>query len=177
MRLIDRAVPLTAGAIALLTLTSCGIYGGDGGGPTADVRGNIEATTPEVGERDIVVFVYTLKEEDPFDCVEPDLPDLDRQEQSRILQPGETEFEVRNAKAGRLVVVFLLDEPGKDADGRIDPGDPVAILNDPDCVLDDVPNKYIVQAEDVRINFSLDDEDDFPAPGRAEAASLTEAPE
>ncbi len=177
MRLIDRAFPLAAGAIALLTLPSCGIYGGGGGGPTADVRGNIEATAPDSGDRDIVVFVYTLKSDDPYNCEEPDLPNLSRQDQSRILQPGDTEFEVRNVKAGRLVVVFLLDEAGKDADGKIDPGDPIAILNDPDCVLDDVPNKYIVQIDDVLLNFSLVDEDGFPAPGRAEADSITEAPE
>jgi hypothetical protein len=162
---------------AMLASTSCGIYGGGGGGPTMDVRGNIADVLPDDTDRDIVVFVFT--NEDPqLDCENPELPsNEDSQFQSRTLRPGETEFEVRNAKAGSITIAFLLDEEGNDADGRIDPGDPVAVLNDPDCVLDDVPNKYIVTAEDVDINFSLASPNGFPAPGRAEAADLDEAPE
>jgi hypothetical protein len=168
---------LTAVA-AMLATANCGIYGGGGGGPTIDVRGNVADVLPAGTNRDIVVFVYTLKDEDePVDCENPELPDEDTQYQSRTLEPGVTEFEVRNAKAGRLIVAFLLDEEGKDADGRIDVGDPVAVLNDPDCVMDDVPNKYIVFAEDVDINFGLTEPEGFPAPGRAEAADLYEEPE
>lgn len=176
MTRLRNGFPLTVGAIALLTLANCGIYGGGGGGPTVDVEGNIEATVPDAGDRDIVVFVYTLKNEQD-DCELPLLPEQGTQEQDRTLDPGETDFDVRNAKAGRLVVAFLLDNAGKDADHRIDPGDPVAVLNDPNCVLDDVPNKYIVTAEDVRINFGILDAPGFPEPGRAESASLSEAPE
>jgi hypothetical protein len=160
---------------ALVAISNCGIYGGGGGGPTVDVHGNIEAVTPDT-DRDIVVFAYTLKDE-PEDCSDPQLPDDSTQYQSRTLVAGEVSFEVRNAKAGQLVIVFLLDDAGNDADGRIDPGDPVAVLEDPDCILEDVPNKYIVQIENVRINFGLEEEDDFPAPGRAEAEELSEAPE
>ncbi len=166
------------GSAAMLAGTGCGggIYGGGGGGPTIDVRGNIVDVLPADSGRDIVVFVYTLNNE-LLDCEHPELPDGGSQTQSRILDPGETEFEVRNAKAGHIMVVFLLDEPGKDADARIDPGDPIAILNDPDCVMDDVPNKYIVFADDVELNFGLTQPPGAPAPGRAEAADISEEPE
>lgn len=162
------------GIAGLFGLSNCGnTYSGDPG-PTADVRGNIEATNPDAGDRDIVVFVYWIRES-LEDCSDPQLPEnTNNAFQSRILKDGETVFEVRNSQAGSLVVAFLLDE---DRDRRIDDGDAVAVLEDPDCVLDDVPNKYIVQVDDVRINFSDDDEPGFPAPGRAEADSLTEAPE
>jgi hypothetical protein len=177
MRKIGLSGVSTAG-VTLMALfsTNCGLYGGGGGGPTVDVDGNIEAVTPDGTGRDIVVFVYTLKNEQQ-DCADPQLPDDGTQSQERTLTEGETVFEVRNAKAGRLVVAFLLDNPGHDADGKIDPGDPVAVLEDPDCILEDVPNKYIVHAADVRINFTFDEVNGFPAPGRAEADSLTEAPE
>jgi hypothetical protein len=156
--------------------TGCGsIYGG-GGGPTIDVEGNVDEVLPAPGDRDIVVFVFTLRDPLP-DCSEPELPEEGTQYQSRILQPGETVFDVQNAKAGSIVVAFLLDNPGRDADAEIDPGDPVAILEDPNCVMDDVPNKYIVNAADVDINFTLTNPVDFPAAGRAEANPLTEAPE
>ena len=167
--------PLVASAVAvLLVAPSCGSLGGSAG-PTADVRGNIEAVEPDT-DRDIVVFVYHVNEELP-DCSEPELPENDDGWQSQTLSDGETEFEIRNNQAGRFIIAFLLDDPGNDADGRIDPGDPVAVLDDPDCILDDVPNKYIVQADDIRINFTDDDEPGFPDPGRAEADDLSEAPE
>lgn len=164
----------------LLAAAGCGgVYGDSSGGSTADVRGNIAAMFPARGDRDIVVFVYRLK--NPVDdCEEPGFPTEDDGSQSVVLRgnQGETEFEVRNVPAeGRLVVVFLLDGEAGDADGRIDPGDPIAVLNDPGCVLDEVPNKYIVQADDVEINFSIEDQIGFPDAGRAEADSLTEAPE
>lgn len=162
--------------VSLALLSGCGIYGNDGGGPTADVNGNIDDVRPADTGRDIVVFVYRSKG-DAADCSNPVLPDQSGSFQSEQLEDGETDFRIRNSQAGRLTVVFLLDEAGREADGRIDPGDPIAVLNDPDCILDDVPNKYIVTAEDVRINFTDSNANGFPAPGRAEAARLSEAPE
>jgi len=176
MRQLRNGLPWIVGACALFGLANCGIYGGGGGGPTADVDGNIDDIRPFNTGRDIVVFVYTIKDE-PADCTEPELPNTNTQNQIRILSAGETVFEVKNNKAGRMVVAFLLDNAGNDADSRIDPGDPVAVLNDPNCVLEDVPNKYIVTVEDVRINFTAGNVNGFPAPGRAEADSLSEAPE
>ena len=137
--------------------------------------GNIDATTPLIAGRNVVVFVYRVKDE-PADCTTPVLPDDGTPYESEELKDGETTFDLSNVKTGRLVIAFLLDNEGKDADGRIDPGDPVAVLNDPDCVLDDVPNKYIVEATDIRVNFDLTNHLGFPEPGRAEADSLTEFP-
>src|SRR5690349_22527106 len=177
--LLSNLVAGAAGAAVMLTGTGCGgggIYGGGGGGPTMDVRGNIADVLPSGTDRKIVVFVFTAKDEQ-VDCEHPELMEDRSQFQSRSLDPGVTEFEVRNAKAGHISVVFLLDEPGKDADARIDPGDPIAVLNDPDCVMDDVPNRYIVFAEDVELNFGLTSPAGFPAPGRAEADNLFEEPE
>lgn len=182
MKQMDRkkglaAVAATAlGAAMLLGAAGCGgIYGGGGGGAKAEVMGNILQSTPVIAGRNIVVFVYRQKDE-PVDCEVPLLPEDGTPYESQELEDGETTFDLNNVKTGRLVVVFLLDNEGKDADGRIDPGDPVAVLNDPSCVLDDVPNKYIVEATDVRINFGLTNLPGYPAPGRATADSLTEAP-
>lgn len=172
-----RSLAVLVVVAAMAGTTACGgLYGGGSGGPTADVRGNLAGVFPDRNDRDILVFVYRLKDEIP-DCTEPGLPTRDDGSQSVVLRNDDTEFEVRNVPAGRFVVAFLLDGEGRDADGRIDPGDPVAVLNDPDCVLDDVPNEYIVQADDIVVNFSPFDEDGFPAAGRAEAGSLSEAPE
>ena len=94
-----------------------------------------------------------------------------------IVQQPETVHTAEQAAAavgvevGAIVksLVFLLDDEGGQADRRIDPGDPIAILQDPDCVLEDVPNKFIVQADNVLINFGEEDAPGFPAPGEAEA--------
>lgn len=170
------AVGLALGALALAQSMGCGIYGGGGGGSDkADVMGNISASTPVIAGRDIVVFVYRVKD-DPADCRVPVLPDQDY-EAKQTLEDGANTFELNKVKTGRLVIAFLLDNEGKDADGRIDPGDPVAVLNDPDCILDDVPNKYVVEALDVRINFGLEDVVGMPEPGRADAGTLEEMPQ
>jgi len=161
-------------AVTASLTTSCGIYGGGGGGGNVEVTGNISAVTPGDTGRDIVVFVYRVNDE-PADCTEPELPDQ-KSERDVTVPDGESDFDLNKIKHGRLVVAFLLDNEGKDADGRIDPGDPVAVLDDPDCVLDDVPNKYVVSATGVRINFSLENEPGFPSPGRAVAADLPEGP-
>jgi len=178
MRLVSNGFPWIVGAMALFGLTNCGIYGGGdgGGGPTANIEGDIVAVLPEDSDRDIVVFVYQLGDTENEDCEFPDLPDQDTRYKYDVLQPGDTTFVVPNSRIGRLVVAFLLDEEGNDADGRIDPGDPVAVLDDPNCILDDVPENYIVNIADARINFSDDDQIGFPEPGRAEA-TIDEGPD
>ncbi len=175
MRLIRTAMFAALGASAMIGAADCGIYGGGGGGPTAEVIGNIDDVRPANTGRDIVVFVYQQKDENP-DCTEPELPDSHTAFKYDTVPDGDTAFNIPHSKTGRLVIAFLLDNAGNDADGRIDPGDPVAVLNDPDCVLDDVPNKYEINAKDVRINFTLQAQVGFPDPGRAEAADLTEGP-
>lgn len=165
------------GATAIIG-AGCGWYGGGGGGGGSKVRvmGNIDAVLPGDTGRDIVVFVFRVSDEHD-DCTEPLLPESDTSKERQTLEDGATEFNLKAPGRGRLVVAFLLDEEGNDSDGRIDPGDPVAVLNDPDCVLDDVPNKYDVEATDVRINFTIDEDAiGFPEPGRAEAGLLSEGP-
>lgn len=172
-------IPWMVAALALFGLTNCGIYGGGGGGgggPTANVEGDIVAVEPEDSGRDIVVFVYQLGDTENPDCEVPLLPDDSTAYKYAIVQPGDTLFQVPNSKIGRLVVAFLLDGEGRDADGRIDPGDPVAVLDDPNCVLDDVPDDYLVTIANARINFTLEDHLGLPAPGRAEA-DVSEGPQ
>lgn len=168
----------TAALAALFSMTTagCGIYGdgGGGGGPTANIAGDILAVLPEDSEREIVVFAYQLGNTENEDCTQPELPDFNTPFKFDILDPGETEFQVPNSKIGRLVIVFLLDNPGRDADQQIDPGDPVAVLDDPECVLDDVPRNYIVFIENTRINFTGGDQVGYPAPGRADAEIFEE---
>lgn len=162
-------------ATALGAAACGGIYGGGGGGGgSIEVRGNIDAVLPDGTGRNIVVFFYREGDEQ-VDCTQPVLPDVDTRNNHDTMEEGDTEFHVEKIGNGRIVVVFLLDRDGDDADGRIDPGDPVAVLNDPGCVLDQVPNKYIVEIHNVRINFGLDDDAvGFPEPGRAEAQEITE---
>lgn len=176
---IPVGIPWMVAALALFGLTNCGIYGGGGGGgggPTANIAGDIAGVEPEDSNRDIVVFVYQLGNTENPDCEVPLLPDENTPYKYAIVQPGDTIFQVPNSKIGRLVVAFLLDGEGNDADGKIDPGDPVAVLNDPNCVLDDVPENYIVTIDSARINFTLQNHLGFPAPGRAEA-DVSEAPD
>jgi hypothetical protein len=162
---------------AAAALAGCGglFGGGGGGGDTAEVMGNILDTTPEIGGRNVVVFAYRVKDV-PADCTTPVLPRTNDTNSNEELKDGNSTFDMTKVKTGRLVLVFLLDNPGKDADGKIDPGDPVAVLDDPECVLDDVPNKYVIEATDIKINFGLTDVLGFPAPGRAEAGNLKEFP-
>jgi len=124
---------------------------------------------PADSGRSIVVFIYELGLTENDDCAVPDLPDSTIPYVSTVIPDGETSFVFSGAGFGRLVIVFLLDGEGGDADGIIDPGDPIAVLNDPDCVLDDVPANYRVDIADARINFTLAQPNGFPAPGRADA--------
>lgn len=177
MKQLRTKTGMALGAAMLLHAMGCGsLYGGGGGGETAEVMGNILATNPSIAGRNIVVFVFRVKDQ-PADCHVPVLPDDNTAYESEELQDGETTFDLTHVKTGRLVIAFLLDNEGKDADGRIDPGDPIAVLDDPSCVLDDVPNKYVVEATDILVNFDLTSAQGFPGPGRAEADSLTEFPE
>jgi len=172
MKRIGKGMPWIVGVIALFGLADCGIYGGGGGGggkSYANIEGNIEAVAPADSGRSIVVFIYELGLTESEDCEEPDLPDDFIPYQSIILPAGETSFFLSGTGFGRLVVVFLLDGEDGEADGIINPGDPIAVLNDPDCVLDDVPANYVVNIADARLNFTLTHPDGFPASGRAEA--------
>lgn len=149
--------------------------GGGGGGGSIVVRGNIDGVLP-VSDRDIVVFVYTT-DEPVDDCEKPEIPTDKPSSRSTVLQDGEVLFEVKSVKEGRLVVAFLLDNEGKDADGRIDEGDPVAVLDDPDCILEEVGKNFTIEMDDVQVNFTDAPAVDFADPGRALAADLDQIDE
>lgn len=96
-----------------------------------------------------------------------------------VLSPDQKDFTVSNVKSGKLRVVFLLDNAGNDADGQIDPGDPIAVLDDVDCKLDDVNGKNTITLTDVDLNFDSEpvevcekNVEDPPAAGRARAFTI-----
>jgi hypothetical protein len=163
-----------AGAIALATLCAgCGslLPWSGGGGSSATVAGNLNVYIP-ISDHDVVAFVFTVKDPEA-DCKVPVLPDSGDPYESVVIPNGQTDFEIPKVKTGRLVVVFLLDNAGNDADGKIDDGDPVAILDDPNCELTDVAGKTTVNLTNVRMNFTDAAEAGFPAPGRAVAGDIT----
>jgi hypothetical protein len=142
-----------------------------GGGSSATVAGNLDVFVP-LSDHDVVAFVFTVKDPET-DCKVPVLPDSGDPDQSVVIPNGETAFELDGVKTGRLVVVFLLDNAGDAADGQIDDGDPIAILDDPNCELTDVAGKTTVNLTNVRMNFTDAAAVGFPAPGRAVAADIT----
>jgi hypothetical protein len=96
-----------------------------------------------------------------------------------VIESGDLEFTVSGIENGAIKIVFLLDNPGDDADGQIDDGDPIAILDDVDCEIDDVDGDLTVTLHDVDINFAADpvvdcEDGDPPAEGRARADLITQ---
>jgi len=180
-------------AAAGFAASSCGngtvTFGnGDGdndGNATVTVKGNLDNVSP-VTSREVVVFVYDIDSNDNSDrCTCPPNPSCSTQGKADVLASGETEFTLTGLFAGPLGVVFLLDNSGNYADGQIDPGDPIAVLDDVDCQLDDVGGNLTVTLKDVDIAFSpapadvcaatKDDcmVDNPPAAGRARADQIT----
>lgn len=157
-------------ALALITLAGCGERTLEFGGDRDDtktviiVRGNIDDVVP-VSTRDIVVFVFTnLRDPGTF-------ADFDDGEIA-VIESGSSEFTVSDVDSGDITIVFLLDEAGNDADGQIDPGDPIATLLDPDDELDDVRSGLVVEATNIDINFTDAEAGNLPAPGDAEADQI-----
>lgn len=143
--------------------------------------GNIDTVSP-VTARDIVVFVYSLDDDDDNGdrCPCPEDPScLGADGKAAIISNDETEFTLSDLEPGAFGVVFLLDNAGDQADGQIDDGDPIAVLDDRDCQIDDVEGRITVTLEDIDIEFAdrascasppdTDCTDDPPAPGRARA--------
>jgi hypothetical protein len=174
--------------LAILLTAGCGEgtlhLGGGGDGDdddgTVEFRGTIDDVLP-VSSRDIVAFVYSLNEDDDS-CPCPGLPPggiaaLDELDgKAAVMESGEFEFHVSGLDSGPFRVIFLLDKAGDDADGHIDDGDDIAILDDVDCELDDVGANLTVTLEDVDLNFAPtglvsidcnDDPDDPVLDGRA----------
>jgi hypothetical protein len=181
-------------AAALLTfgftapLAGCGgddiTFGGDDDDDNAKkvtFKGNLDQITP-VTSRDIVVFVYSIDDDDDVDrCPCP--PELTANEldtlegRTAVLSSGETEFSIPDLVNGQFQVVFLLDKAGDQADGTIDPGDEIAILDDDDCQLNDVPGDVTVTLNDIDLRFDPAPDEDCtvgnpPADGRARADTI-----
>lgn len=173
-----------SGLFASMLLASCGkgtiTFGGDGDGGSAKVvvRGNLDEVFP-VTSRDIVAFVF-LADDEVDRCPCPADASASATGKAVVLTSGQLEFSLANLAPGRLSVMFLLDEPGNDADGEIDPGDPIAILDDLDCKLDNVAGNRTVTLTDIDIAFDEAPEaeckngvPDPPAAGRARARLVT----
>jgi hypothetical protein len=120
----------------------------DGSSDTTTVRGNISDLNPQVAGADIVVFVFTgLVDDGTFEHFE-------KQRSVAIASDADPmEFTVTQVANGNVTVVFLQDE-ASEPDGRIDPGDPIATLDDPDEVLSDVKNGETIEITDVDVDFT-----------------------
>lgn len=144
---------------------------------TVTFRGNIDDVSP-VTSRDIVVFVYSI-DDDSDRCPCPPDPSDSLSGKAAVLASGETEFTLSGLPSGAFGVVFLLDNAGNNADGEINPGDPIAVLDDIDCELDDIPGNRTVTLDDVDIAFSSAEPGDCtsgtpPVTGRARADRITQ---
>jgi len=151
----------------------------DDGNATVTVKGNLDEVTP-VTSRDVVVFVYEITDDSDRCPCPPAPPSETTQGKSAVVASGETEFTLTGLDAGPIGVVFLLDNAGSNADGQIDPGDQIAILDDVDCELNDVDGNITVTLEDVDLLFSPAPTTDCtggdePAIGRARADEITKA--
>lgn len=146
---------------------------------TVTFQGNIDDVSP-VTSRDIVVFVYSI-DDDSDRCPCPPDPSASLNGKAAVLASGETDFTVSGLRSGAFGVVFLLDNAGNNADGEINPGDPIAVLDDIDCELDDIAGNRTVTLEDVDIVFSsaasgdcTGDSGNRPVAGRARADRITQ---
>jgi hypothetical protein len=112
-------------------------------------------------------------------CPCPAFPGDRSEGKAAVLESGELEFTVSGIENGAVKIVFLLDNPGDDADGQIDAGDPIAVLDDEDCELDDVEGGLTVTLEAIDIEFADDryvdcEDGNPPVAGRARADLITQ---
>jgi len=159
---IGTATFTRAAALILIALSivDCGgddiVFGGGDDNLKAKVtfKGNLDSVSP-VTSRDIVVFVYNIDKDDESDrCPCPQNPSNSTNGKAAVLASGETDFTISGLTPGRFGVVLLLDNAGNLADGEINPGDDIAILDDVDCQLDDVEGNLTVTLKDVDVSFS-----------------------
>ncbi len=133
------------------------LFGGEPGNidTFVTVAGNIHNVTP-VSARDVVVFVFTNLAQSALDtCSFNDPKDFDDGELV-VLPNGSFDFSLSRVQGGDLTVVFLLDKASTQADGQIDAGDPIAVLDDPDNRLLGVQSPLKVTIERVDITFSAE---------------------
>ncbi len=114
--------------------------------------GNLDDIDP-VTTRDIVVFVYNINGDGDNHCPCPPNPSGNNVGKAAVIGQNETEFTISDLEPGSFGVVFLLDNPGNLADGEIDPGDPIAVLDDIDCQLNDIDGKITVTLTDIDLQF------------------------
>jgi len=122
--------------------------GKSGSRPVEDttVHGNIFNLRPATS-RPIVAFVFVnLRDPGTFQ-------DFDDAEVGTVVR--DRTFRVTHLAAGDLTVVFLLDQAGVNQDGTIDPGDPVAVFQDPQSILHNLSANTEVTLEDVDLTFNL----------------------
>lgn len=110
------------------------------------VHGNIFNLRPATS-RPIVAFAFVnLRDPGVFQ-------DFDDAEVGTVIK--DRTFRVTHLAAGDLTVVFLLDNAGVNQDGTIDPGDPVAIFQDPQSLLHNLSANSEVTLEDVDLTFNV----------------------
>ena len=123
--------------------------GGKGGTRPVEnttVRGNLFNLRPAT-TRPIVVFVFV-------DLKDPGTFQNFRDAEVAAVKEDRS-FVVPHVAAGDLTVVFLLDQAGVDQDGTIDPGDPIAIFQDPAERLRNLSAATEILIEDVDLSFNL----------------------
>ena len=124
------------------------------------VFGNIFNLRPATA-RPIFVFAFVnLRDQVNF-------LDFDDVEISRV--HADQTFGVPNLASGDLSVVFLLDEAGVNQDGTINPGDPIAVFQDPNGTLRGLSAQTQVTLEDIDLEFDLDSPRDGIAQVQTEA--------
>jgi hypothetical protein len=110
------------------------------------VRGNLFNLRPAT-TRPIVVFVFVdLKDPGTFQ---------DFQDAEVAVVQEDRSFVVSHVAAGDLTVVFLLDQAGVNQDGTIDPGDPIAIFQDPAGRLRNLSTAADILLEDIDVSFNF----------------------
>jgi hypothetical protein len=112
------------------------------------VDGNVRDLNPQVAGADLIVFVFTdLVDDGTFQ-------NFVKQRSVAVASDADPlEFTITQIERGDLTVVFLQDEVSE-PDGRIDSGDPIAVLGDPDEVLDGVREGETIEITDVDIDFT-----------------------
>lgn len=145
-----------------LTLGSESGGGRSGSRPVEEstLHGNIFNLRPAT-LRPVVVFAFI------------DLQDPDRFQNFRDAELGtlaeDRTFHIEHLAEGDLTLVFLLDGAGVNQDGTIDPGDPIAIFQDPAGLLRKLSANSTITLEDVDVTFNLD------APSTGTASVETQA--
>jgi len=123
------------------------------------VRGNVFNLRPAT-TRPVLAFVFVdLKDPGTFQ---------DFRDAEVTLLKEDRSFIVSHLAGGDLTVVFLLDQGGVNQDGTIDPGDPIAIFQDPAGRLQNLSAATEVMLEDVDVSFNLTAPDTGVATVRSE---------